>query len=121
MAYDSSSVLVTISFFALVSYCVFVQCHISTTLDGPFEPITAPFDVRLRGHAVDLPDSDPRVIRLVNGFEPEQISVSLSANYDSVWISWVTGFSFYLRFCAHRFNYYLLIEIISYLLEHVCN
>ncbi|CAI0561077.1 unnamed protein product [Linum tenue] len=65
--------------------------RIPSTLDGPFEPVTVPFDLSLRGNAVDLPDTDPRVVRRVNGFEPEQISVSLSANHDSVWISWVTG------------------------------
>ncbi|KAF7845567.1 Purple acid phosphatase 15 [Senna tora] len=68
-----------------------VRCDIPTTLDGPFEPVTVPFDLSLRGIAVDLPDTDPRVRRLVQGFEPEQISVSLSATYDSVWISWITG------------------------------
>ncbi|KAL6286501.1 hypothetical protein ACE6H2_010891 [Prunus campanulata] len=32
---------------------------------------------------------------------PEQISVSLSANYDSVWISWVTGFvEKFMNFCC---------------------
>ncbi|KAJ0052452.1 hypothetical protein Pint_01543 [Pistacia integerrima] len=35
--------------------------------------------------------SDPRLRRRVKGFEPEQISVSLSTSYDSVWISWITG------------------------------
>ncbi|GMH25847.1 hypothetical protein Nepgr_027690 [Nepenthes gracilis] len=70
-------------------YAVFGR--IPTTLDGPFEPVTVPFDESLRGNAVDLPDTDPRVQRRVKGFEPEQISVSLSSNYDSVWISWITG------------------------------
>uniref|UniRef100_A0A6N2LCZ0 Purple acid phosphatase n=2 Tax=Salix viminalis TaxID=40686 RepID=A0A6N2LCZ0_SALVM len=64
---------------------------IPSTLDGPFAPHTAPFDVSLRGNAVDLPDTDPRVRRRVKGFQPEQISVSLSTTYDSVWISWITG------------------------------
>jgi hypothetical protein len=65
--------------------------NIPSTLDGPFEPITVPFDLSLRGNAVDLPDSDSRVLRRVTGFEPEQISVSLSYSFDSIWISWVTG------------------------------
>ncbi|KAM4077924.1 hypothetical protein ACJW30_12G176900 [Castanea mollissima] len=65
--------------------------NIPSTLDGPFKPVTVPFDESLRGNAVDLPDSDPRVKRRVKGFEPEQISISLSAHYDSVWISWITG------------------------------
>ncbi|PIN14696.1 Purple acid phosphatase [Handroanthus impetiginosus] len=64
---------------------------IPTTLDGPFKPVTVPLDERFRGHATDLPDSDPRVRRKVKGFGPEQISVSLSSTYDSVWISWITG------------------------------
>lgn len=74
-----------------------VGADVPTTLDGPFEPVTVPFDVSLRGNAVDLPDSDPRVRRRVKGFKPEQISVSLSADYDSVWISWITGFPSLLR------------------------
>ena len=67
--------------------------RIPSTLDGPFDPVTVPYDVSLRGNAVDLPDTDPRVRRHVKGFEPEQISVSLSVSYDSVWISWITGSS----------------------------
>ncbi|CAL9202946.1 purple acid phosphatase 15-like [Musa acuminata AAA Group] len=66
--------------------------RIPTTLDGPFEPVTVPLDGRVaRGHAVDLPASDFRLQRKVTELEPEQISVSLSATEDSVWISWVTG------------------------------
>jgi hypothetical protein len=67
------------------------EIKIPSTLDGPFKPVTVPLDDSLRGKAVDLPDSDPRVERSVKGFEPEQISVSLSAEYHSVWISWITG------------------------------
>ncbi|EEF23033.1 hypothetical protein RCOM_1984900, partial [Ricinus communis] len=69
---------------------VHVNKHIPSTLDGPFDPVTVPFDVSLRGNAVDLPETDPRVGRRVRGFEPEQISVSLSSSFDSVWISWIT-------------------------------
>ncbi|XP_031263950.1 purple acid phosphatase 15-like [Pistacia vera] len=65
--------------------------HIPTTLDGPFKPFTKPLDKSFRGNAIDLPPTDPRVQRTVQGFEPEQISVSLSSTYDSVWISWITG------------------------------
>lgn len=79
-----------VSLFLLLD-CVSVNAKIPTTLDGPFEPVTVPFDNSLRGNAVDLPDTDPRVRRRVNGFAPEQISLSLSATYDSVWISWITG------------------------------
>ncbi|PWA96614.1 purple acid phosphatase 15 [Artemisia annua] len=64
---------------------------IVTTLDGPFTPVTVPLDESFRGHAVDLTEDDPRVKRNVKGFEPEQIMVSLSSGYESVWVSWVTG------------------------------
>ncbi|KAM1692212.1 hypothetical protein ACFX2K_031854 [Malus domestica] len=69
----------------------FVNGGIPTTLEGPFKPVTVPLDDSFRGNAVDLPDTDPRVRRIVKGFEPEQISVSLSTTHDSVWISWITG------------------------------
>ncbi|GAB2282081.1 Purple acid phosphatase 15 [Dionaea muscipula] len=75
----------------LLLHLLTVSARIPTTLDGPFQPVTVPFDKSFRGNAVDLPESDPRVQRRVKGFEPEQIAVSLSSNYDSVWISWVTG------------------------------
>ncbi|KAH6834778.1 purple acid phosphatase 15 [Perilla frutescens var. hirtella] len=68
-----------------------VYCEIPTTLEGPFDPVTVSLDENFRGNAIDLPDSDPRVRRDVTGFEPEQISVSLSSTHDSVWISWITG------------------------------
>ncbi|XP_043705610.1 purple acid phosphatase 15-like [Telopea speciosissima] len=82
--------LISITLLYLENLAV-VHGRIPTTLDGPFEPVTVPFDENLRGHAVDLPDTDPRISRRVKGFEPEQISVTLSATYDSVWISWITG------------------------------
>ncbi|KAI3969249.1 hypothetical protein MKW92_047998 [Papaver armeniacum] len=75
----------------LLGFVILVNGDIPTTLDGPFDPVTVPFDENFRGHAVDLPDTDPRVQRNVTGFEPEQISVSLSFSYDSVSISWITG------------------------------
>lgn len=84
---------------ALVSFALWVVLNLSgviygsipTTLDGPFKPVTISLDKSFRGNAIDLPDTDPRVQRNVVGFEPEQISVSLSSTYDSVWISWITG------------------------------
>lgn len=74
-----------------LSFFPFVHGEIPTTLDGPFKPVTVPLDTNFRGNAIDLPDTDPQVQRIVDGFEPEQISVSLSATHDSVWISWITG------------------------------
>lgn len=67
------------------------NANIPSTLDGPFEPETVPYDASLRGNAVDIPDTDPLVRRRVTGFEPEQLSVSLSFNHDSIWITWITG------------------------------
>ncbi|KAE9607950.1 hypothetical protein Lal_00003681 [Lupinus albus] len=80
----------------LLLFSVFVIVHVDggnipTTQDGPFKPVTVPLNNSFRGNAVDLPHTDPLVQRTVEGFEPEQISVSLSASYDSVWISWITG------------------------------
>ncbi|KAL6535047.1 Purple acid phosphatase 15 [Orobanche minor] len=75
----------------LISNIFQIYGEIPTTLDGPFNPVTVPLDKSFRGHAIDLPDTDPRVQRNVTGFEPEQISVSLSSTYASVWISWITG------------------------------
>ncbi|KAL5542625.1 hypothetical protein UlMin_010335 [Ulmus minor] len=65
--------------------------QVPSTIDGPFTPVTVPLDPSFRGNAIDLPETDARVQKIVNGFEPEQISVSLSASHDSVWISWITG------------------------------
>ncbi|KAK4266649.1 hypothetical protein QN277_027539 [Acacia crassicarpa] len=70
---------------------VIVVAEIPTILDGPFKPVTVPLDQSFRGQAVDLPNSDPRLLAKLEQFDPEQISVSLSFNYDSVWISWITG------------------------------
>ncbi|KAJ0818362.1 putative phosphoric monoester hydrolase [Helianthus annuus] len=65
---------------------------IPTTLSGPFTPVTVPLDHNFRGNAIDLPSDDPRLQRTTaKAFEPEQISISLSANYHSIWISWITG------------------------------
>lgn len=90
--------------FALISLYLSISCflvygEIPTTLDGPFEPVTIPFDERFRGQAVDLPPTDPRIMRWVKDFEPEQISISLSTTHDSVWVSWITGFSLALLNC----------------------
>lgn len=101
----------------LISFCVLsismigtdnIVVGIPTTLDGPFKPVTVPLDKTFRGHAVDLPDTDPRVQRVVQGFEPEQISVSLSTTHDSVWISWITG-----TFFSHHFIGLVLVLSIS--------
>ncbi|XVF65209.1 hypothetical protein PTKIN_Ptkin09bG0228900 [Pterospermum kingtungense] len=67
-----------------------IRHNIPTTLK-PSKPVTVRLDTSFRGNATDLNDTDPRVQRTVKGWEPEQISLSLSANHDSVWISWVTG------------------------------
>ncbi|CAJ2668230.1 purple acid phosphatase 15-like [Trifolium pratense] len=87
--------IVTLTLFLLLSILSSVIVDggvpIPTTLDGPFKPVTVPLDKSFRGNAVDLPDTDPLVQRYVEGFQPEQISLSLSTSHSSVWISWITG------------------------------
>ena len=87
----SSSYRIGILFFIFLLKIRAENANIPSTLDGPFEPVTVPYDASLRGNAVDIPETDPLVRRRVTGFEPEQISVSLSFNFDSIWISWITG------------------------------
>ncbi|XAR48824.1 Acid phosphatase [Bertholletia excelsa] len=91
MDFYGVSVIRLITLFALFSLVSAKAKIIPTTLEGPFKPVTVPLDQSFRGNAVDLPDTDPRVQRTVQGFQPEQISVSLSSTHDSVWISWITG------------------------------
>jgi hypothetical protein len=62
----------------------------ASTLAGPSKPVTVPL-LEDRGHAVDLPDTDPRVQRRVTGWAPEQVTVALSAAPTSAWVSWITG------------------------------
>ncbi|KAA0033306.1 purple acid phosphatase 15 isoform X1 [Cucumis melo var. makuwa] len=83
------AVLLLSSFF-LLRLCS-VYGRIPTTVEGPFKPVTIPLDKSFRGVAEDLPETDPRVQKNGGQFQPEQISVSLSVDYDSVWISWITG------------------------------
>lgn len=85
------AVLLLSSFF-LLRLCS-VYGRIPTTVEGPFKPVTIPLDKSFRGVAEDLPETDPRVQKNGGQFQPEQISVSLSVDYDSVWISWITGSS----------------------------
>lgn len=84
------ALILTSSLFVSTFYSV--HGGIPTTIEGPFKPVTVPLDKSFRGKAEDLPETDPRVQKIGGRFQPEQISVSLSANYDSVWISWITGF-----------------------------
>ncbi|XP_022138734.1 purple acid phosphatase 15 isoform X2 [Momordica charantia] len=83
------ALILTSSLFVSTFYSV--HGGIPTTIEGPFKPVTVPLDKSFRGKAEDLPETDPRVQKIGGRFQPEQISVSLSANYDSVWISWITG------------------------------
>ncbi|XP_057958200.1 purple acid phosphatase 15-like [Malania oleifera] len=65
---------------------------IPTTAEGPFKPVTVTLDSAFRGRAEDLPHTHPAL--QTNGalpFHPQQISISLSATFDSAWVSWVTG------------------------------
>ncbi|XP_052882305.1 purple acid phosphatase 15-like [Gossypium arboreum] len=85
------SVFIVAVFVSVVMRRLSFGAAIPSTVDGPFKPVTVPLDKSFRGHAVDLPDNDPRVQRIVTGWEPEQIFVSLSSTHDYVWISWITG------------------------------
>ncbi|ERN02607.1 hypothetical protein AMTR_s00087p00171120, partial [Amborella trichopoda] len=90
--------------FSLVLISVFPSAiaKIPTTLDGPFDPITVPFDNSLRGHAIDLPDSDPRARKPGRTLEPEQISLSLSTP-DAIWVTYITG-DFHIGNCTRRLD-----------------
>ncbi|TYH82092.1 hypothetical protein ES332_D02G047700v1 [Gossypium tomentosum] len=88
------SVFIVVAFVSVVMrrFSFVNGAAIPSAVDGPFKPVTVPLDKSFRGHAVDLPDNDPRVQRIATGYwEPEQIFVSLSSTHDSVWISWITG------------------------------
>ncbi|KAF2548955.1 hypothetical protein F2Q70_00023833 [Brassica cretica] len=89
--HDYSITFLGLSLLCFLSPATFSADYIPSTLDGPFVPVTVPLDTSLRGKAIDLPDTDPRVRRHVTGFEPEQISLSLSSDFDSIWVSWITG------------------------------
>lgn len=85
---------------------------IPTTLEGPFKPVTAPLDKNLRLNVSDLPYVLQNNAQ-GEGFQPEQISVSLSARYDSVWVSWITGpflHFFYLLFLI-KLNFTLYVVL----------
>lgn len=85
---------------------------IPTTLEGPFKPVTAPLEKSFRGqNFTDLPD----VPSNVEGFQPQQIFVSLSTNYDSIWISWITGLSLVLSF----FSYIVYLIILEFMAHEV--
>lgn len=62
----------------------------TTTLDGPFKPVTRKFDPSLRLGSDDLPMNHPRLKKNVTSNFPEQIALSLSSA-DSMWVSWITG------------------------------
>lgn len=64
---------------------------IPTTLDGPFEPVTRRLDPSLRMGSDDLPMDDPRLKKNVTSSFPEQISLALSSDPSSMWVSWITG------------------------------
>lgn len=65
--------------------------QIPTTLEGPFPPVTRRFDSSLRRGSDDLPMDHPRLRKRVSPMFPEQISLALSSQPTSIWVSWVTG------------------------------
>ncbi|OMO88641.1 hypothetical protein COLO4_20147 [Corchorus olitorius] len=64
---------------------------IPTTLEGPFTPVTVPVKTSILSKMTILSLNDTRLKRPKLELQPEQISVSLSSDASSVWISWVTG------------------------------
>ncbi|XP_022632264.1 purple acid phosphatase 15-like [Vigna radiata var. radiata] len=54
-------------------------------------PVTVPLDQTFRGNAMDMPHTDPLLQTTAQGFQPQQISLSLSSSHHSVSISWITG------------------------------
>eukprot|EP00249_Psilotum_nudum_P022572 c28570_g1_i1 orf=365-2203(-) len=66
------------------------RSSIPSTLEGPFTPVTVPFDTALRKGSDDLPVYDPRIVKRVPSIAPEQIALALSSP-DAMWVSWVTG------------------------------
>ncbi|WCJ33191.1 purple acid phosphatase 15 [Euphorbia peplus] len=69
-----------------------VHGNFGSTLEGPSTPVSVPLDnTTFHGNAVDLPHNDHQIQKNGQPFQPEQISISLSSDYDSVWISWLTG------------------------------
>jgi len=73
---------------------------IPTTLDGPFEPVTRRLDPSLRMGSDDLPMDDPRLKKNVTSSFPEQISLALSSDPSSMWVSWITGIRFPSQSCS---------------------
>ncbi|KAI3948307.1 hypothetical protein MKW92_002540 [Papaver armeniacum] len=65
--------------------------QIPSTLEGPFPPVTRRFDPSLRRGSDDLPMEHPRLRKRVSSMFPEQISLALSSQPTSIWVSWVTG------------------------------
>ncbi|XP_076951645.1 purple acid phosphatase 23-like isoform X1 [Bidens hawaiensis] len=66
------------------------SCHIPTTLDGPFNPVTRKFDPSLRRGSDDLPMNHPRLKKNATSNFPEQIALAI-ASQNSMWVSWITG------------------------------
>ncbi|XVF65207.1 hypothetical protein PTKIN_Ptkin09bG0228700 [Pterospermum kingtungense] len=76
----------------LLSSSIFaVNGQFPTTLEGPFEPVTVPVNYSILGEVTSLPINQNPLLSPKIKFEPEQISLSLSSDSFSVWISWITG------------------------------
>ncbi|XP_039067613.1 purple acid phosphatase 15-like isoform X1 [Hibiscus syriacus] len=70
---------------------VLVNGQFPTTLEGPFKPVTVPVDYSIVGKVTSLPVNKNPLLRPTIEFQPQQISLSLSSNFSSVWVSWITG------------------------------
>ncbi|XVF29123.1 hypothetical protein REPUB_Repub15cG0092500 [Reevesia pubescens] len=75
----------------LLSFIFAVNGQFPSTLEGPFKPVTVPVNYSIMGPVTSLPINRNPLLRPMANFQPEQISISLSSNYSSVWITWITG------------------------------
>ncbi|KAK8984438.1 hypothetical protein V6N11_029752, partial [Hibiscus sabdariffa] len=90
----------TVNYIALELYLSMAQSYVlglvfdgqfPTTLEGPFKPVTVPVNYSIVGKVTSLPVDKNPLLRPTVEFQPEQISLSLSSNSSSVWVSWITG------------------------------
>lgn len=75
----------------LISLLFVVNGQFPSTLEGPFKPVTVPVNYSIIGQVTSLPVNDNPPLSPEIEFQPQQISLSLSSDLSSVWVSWITG------------------------------
>lgn len=75
----------------LISLIFVVNGQFPTTLEGPFKPVSVPVNYSIIGKVTSLPDDNNHSLSPEIEFQPQQISLSLSSDLSSVWVSWITG------------------------------